>query len=91
MTKASFMFHRSFYEASKGLNPEEKAELFEAICEYAFHDQCKNQTSKKTGVVFNKIKDRLAANFKRFKQIKFGSSYEPRVKINRNDAIPMNL
>jgi hypothetical protein len=33
----SFIFYRSFFEATKPLSQEQKAELFDCICEFALN------------------------------------------------------
>lgn len=88
--RGSFLFYKSFYEESKQLNPQQKAELFEAICEYAFHEEI-TQPSPPTLVVFKGIKTRLQANFDRFKKIKHGGSYQGSTQIQVEPKILLNL
>lgn len=61
----SFIFYRSFYESMKGLKPEEKAMLFDAICELSlnFNDIELDGFPKS---LFILIKPQIEANNKRY-------------------------
>lgn len=61
----SFIFYRSFYEASKALNTKQQAELFRAICEYSL-DKKEIKLSKTASAFFTLIKPQLTANYKRY-------------------------
>ena len=61
----SFIFYRSFFEATLPLNKEQKAELFDSICEFALNQ---NEVESE-GIVkgmFGLIKPQLEANYRRY-------------------------
>jgi len=66
MIRDSFIFYRSFFEATKPLSQEQKAELFDAICGYALDNNCPNENSPIVTAMFSLIKPQLDANYKRF-------------------------
>ena len=66
MQRDSFIFYRSFFEATKPLSQEQKAELFDAICGYALDNNCPNENSPIVTAMFSLIKPQLDANYKRF-------------------------
>lgn len=61
----SFIFYRSFFEATKPLSKDEKAEIFNAICEFALN-QNEVEMQPLTKAMFSLIKPQLEANFKRY-------------------------
>jgi len=64
-TRDSFIFYRSFFEATKPLSKEEKAELFDAICEFAL-DQNEPELSPIPKAMFALVKPQLQANYKKY-------------------------
>lgn len=61
----SFIFYRSFYESSKKLPKEDKAEIFDAICSYALDGELVD-LSIIPEAIFTVIKPNLDANRKRW-------------------------
>ena len=101
----SFIFYRSFYDASKCLKTEEKAQLFDAICSYALDEKVEKLDGTAYGM-FQLVKPQLDANRKRFnngcikkqkgskseakaKQTK--SKVEANVNVNVNPNVNENL
>ena len=64
-TRDSFIFYRSFYDASKCLKTNEKAQLFDAICSYALDEKIEQLGGTALGM-FQLVKPQLDANRKRF-------------------------
>ena len=64
-TRDSFIFYRSFYDASKCLKTNEKAQLFDAICSYALDEKIEQLDGTAFGM-FQLVKPQLDANRKRF-------------------------
>ena len=64
-TRDSFIFYRSFYDASKCLKANEKAQLFDAICSYALDEKIEQLDGTAFGM-FQLVKPQLDANRKRF-------------------------
>ena len=79
----SFIFYRSFFDASKALNQIQKAQLFDAICEFALNQ---NQTKMEPMVsaFFSLIKPQLEANNKRYENGKKGGRSKTKTKPNLN-------
>ena len=69
MKRDSFIFYRSFFEASLPLNDSNKLELFNSICNFALNQ---NETENKPMVkaMFSLIKPQLQANQKRYENWK---------------------
>ena len=101
----SFIFYRSFYDASKCLKTEEKAQLFDAICSYAL-DQKVEQLDGAAYGMFQLVKPQLDANRKRFnngcikkqkgskkeaKRKQTKSKIEANVNVNVNPNVNENL
>ena len=101
----SFIFYRSFYDASKCLKTEEKAQLFDAICSYAL-DQKVEQLDGTAYGMFQLVKPQLDANRKRFnngcikkqkgskkeaKRKQTKSKIEANVNVNVNPNVNENL
>jgi hypothetical protein len=57
----SFIFYRSFFQSTKRLSKEDKAELFEAICSYALDGEL-IEVSAVPEAIFSVIKPNLDAN-----------------------------
>ena len=72
--KDSFIFYRSFFEASKPLSSDEKLALFEAIAEYALNHK-KILLPPMAEAMFCLIKPQLEANYKKFQNGKKGGKY----------------
>ena len=86
MDRDSFIFYRSFFEASKPLPKEQKAELFDQICEYALN-QNEIDLQELPKAMFQLIKPQLDANYKRYVNGKKGgrkTKLEP--KRNQNET-----
>ena len=66
-----FVFYRSFYEASKPLNNEDKLALYEAIFEFALN-QSETKREPMVNAMFMLIKPQLEANNKRYENGKNG-------------------
>ena len=101
----SVIFYRSFYDASKCLKTEEKAQLFDAICSYAL-DQKVEQLDGAAYGMFQLVKPQLDANRKRFnngcikkqkgskkeaKRKQTKSKIEANVNVNVNPNVNENL
>ena len=94
MQRGSFTFYRSFYTKAKGLAAEEKAKLFDAICNYAFQEQNPEKLPPKVKAAFTDIKARMKSNFRRSQLISNGLSFEkitvfPEVQSSTKDLIPL--
>jgi hypothetical protein len=76
----SFIFYRSFFEATKPLEPEQRAKLFDAICRFSL-DLEEIQLDPICGAMFTLIKPQLIANFNKYKAGK--KSAERKQKANR--------
>jgi len=85
MDRNSFIFYRSFFDATKPLNEKQKAELFNSICEYALNQ---NETSLDPIVkaMFSLIKPQLEANHNRFVNGKKGGRPKIKQKPNQNQT-----
>jgi hypothetical protein len=81
-TRDSFIFYRSFFSATKHLNQVEKAQLFEAICSYAFDGNLSLLEGTPQGM-FELIKPQLDANRKRFE-----NGCKKKQKISKTEAKP---
>jgi hypothetical protein len=101
----SFIFYRSFYDASKCLKTEEKAQLFDAICSYALDEKVEQLDGTAYGM-FQLVKPQLDANRKRFnngcikkqkgskkeaKRKQTKSKIEANVNVNVNPNVNENL
>ena len=101
----SFIFYRSFYDASKCLKTEEKAQLFDAICSYALDEKVEQLDGMAYGM-FQLVKPQLDANRKRFnngcikkqkvskteaKRKQNRSKIEANVNVNVNPNVNENL
>tara|TARA_R100000231_G_scaffold139628_1_gene121765 strand:- start:1644 stop:2189 length:546 start_codon:yes stop_codon:yes gene_type:complete len=61
----SFVFYRSFFEATKTLEPEQAADLYYAICSYAL-DGRELELDNIGKALFSLIKPQLDANYKKY-------------------------
>ena len=61
----SFIFYRSYFEATKPLSQEQKAQLFDSICLYSL-DQEQIKLDPICTAMFSLIKPQIEANYKRF-------------------------
>lgn len=75
----SFIFYRSFFQSTKRLSKEDKAELFDAICSYALDGEL-IELSAIPDAIFSVIQPNLDANRRRWengcKEKKKPSEYE---------------
>lgn len=67
----SFIFYRSFFEATKTLTTEQAADLYYAICSYAL-DRKELELDDVQKALFSLIKPQLDANHKRWENSKKG-------------------
>lgn len=65
MKRDSFIFYRSFFEASKHLSTEQKSDLFTAICRYSLDNE-EMKLDDMCSAMFSLIKPQLQANYKRW-------------------------
>tara|TARA_R110000803_G_scaffold209612_2_gene279606 strand:+ start:2347 stop:2922 length:576 start_codon:yes stop_codon:yes gene_type:complete len=65
MQRNSFIFYRSFFEATKPLSQEQKAQLFDAICKYSL-DQEEINLDPICAAMFSLIRPQLEANYRKF-------------------------
>ena len=82
----SFIFYRSFFEASKPLNAEQKADLFDAICEYALNQE-ETERQPIVNAMFTLVKPQIDANFKRYKNGQKGGRPKTKAKPKNNQTI----
>ena len=68
MKRDSFIFYRSFFEATIPLNDNDKLDLFNTICEFALN-QTETETEPMVKAMFTLIKPQLEANHKKYEQI----------------------
>jgi phenylalanyl-tRNA synthetase alpha subunit len=78
----SFIFYRSFFEATKPLKKNEKAELFDAICNYALN-QKEGELKPFAKAMFALIQPQLDANYK-----KYLNGKKPKEKTSKVEANP---
>lgn len=76
----SFIFYRSFFEATKPLGESEKAQLFDAICNYAL-DHKEIDLDDMPKAMFALIQPQLEANYK-----KYLNGTKPKVKTSKKEA-----
>ena len=67
----SFIFYRSFFEATKSLTTEQAADLYYAICSYAL-DREELELDNIQKALFSLIKPQLDANHKKWENSKKG-------------------
>jgi len=84
MQRDSFIFYRSFFEATRPLSTEQKAALFDTICGYALDHNEQDNDDLIVGAMFSLIKPQLAANYNKFKAGK--KSAESKQKVNRTST-----
>ena len=83
----SFIFYRSFYNASKCLKANEKAQLFDAICSYALDEKIEQLDGTAFGM-FQLVKPQLDANRKRFQNgcVKKQNASKMQAKQKQNES-----
>tara|TARA_R100001163_G_scaffold25973_1_gene21183 strand:+ start:2218 stop:2787 length:570 start_codon:yes stop_codon:yes gene_type:complete len=101
----SFIFYRSFFEATKTLTTEQAADLYYAICSYAL-DRKELELDDVQKALFSLIKPQLDANHKRWengckkkqkvskpqaKRKQKRSKSEANVNVNVNDNVNVNV
>ena len=74
MKKDSFIFYRSFYEATQYLEKDQKADLFEAISNYALNQE-ETKLDNVCNALFSLIKPQLDANQQRYINGKKGADH----------------
>ena len=77
MSRDSFIFYRSYYEAMTGLRDKDKLQLFNAISELSLN----NHEPKLTGIcqnIFTAIKPQIVANSERYENGKKGRKTKKR-------------
>ncbi len=82
MSKDSFIFYRSFYDAIKDLKEKERVKIYDAICEKSLNDKEINLTGLSNSM-FTLIKPQLEANIKKYENGKKGG----RPKKNQNETL----
>lgn len=97
MQRDSFIFYRSFFEASKPLSTEQKAALFDTICTFALDHEDKQNDDPIVNAMFSLIKPQLEANYTRFlngkkaKRKQNESETKANVNVNVNDNVNDNV
>lgn len=82
MSKDSFIFYRSFYEAIKSLKEKDRVKIYDAICEKALNDNDIALTGISNSM-FTLIKPQIEANYQKYENGKKGG----RPKKNQNETI----
>jgi hypothetical protein len=84
----SFIFYRSFFESTIPLSDEQKAQLFNKICEYSLN-QTETKTEPLVNAMFALIKPQLDANNRRFENGSKGGrpKEETKTKPKHNQTI----
>lgn len=87
--KESFIFYRSFYKAAGVLDKEQKAELLEAIIEFALN-QTETKLEPLVEAMFSLIKPQLEANHRKYENGKKGGRPKDgnKPKRNQNESKP---
>ena len=93
----SFIFYRSFYEATQYLEKEQKADLFDAIANYALN-QKQSKLDNICSALFSLIKPQLDANYSKYlngkKKAKISKPVakisKPLTNVNVNDNVNDN-
>ena len=99
----SFIFYRSFYEATQYLEKEQKADLFDAIANYALNQE-QSKLDNVCSALFSLIKPQLDANQQRYINGKKGgkpkqiipkanqslTKHKPNVNVNDNVNVNVN-
>lgn len=81
----SFIFYRSFFEATKPLNEHQKAQLFDAICEFALN-QNETKIEPMVNAMFGLIRPQLEANSKKYENGKKGGRPKTKAKPKANQT-----
>lgn len=92
MKRDSFIFYRSFFEATKPLDVEQKARLFDAICLFSL-EQEEIELDPICTAMFSLIRPQLEANHKRFenglkKKTPSKAEAKPKQKASKTKAKP---
>ena len=86
MKRDSFIFYRSFFEATNPLTNEQKWELFNAICEYSLN-QNETKMEPMVNAFFTLIKPQLDANNKKYiNWLKWWRPAKKKPKQNQNES-----
>ena len=83
--RESFIFYRSFFDASKPLNETQKVALFEGIMEYALN-QTETEKEPLVQAMFSLIKPQLDANHKKYENGAKGGRPKTKPKPKHNQA-----
>ena len=86
MERDSFVFYRSFYESIKELEPDDQAELFQALCIYALYGE-EPDIKGPVKAVFIAIKPQIDKNNQRYENGKRGGR-PPKPNNNQNETKP---
>ena len=96
----SFIFYRSFYEATQYLEKEQKADLFDAIANYALNQE-QVKLDNICSALFSLIKPQLDANYSKYlngkkkakksKPVAKISKPLTNVNVNVNDNVNVNV
>ena len=84
----SFIFYRSFFEAAQPLSVEQKAQMFDAICNYSLNQKQADINDPIVKAMFVLIKPQLDANNKRYENGKKGGRRKPTTNQNRTKTEP---
>ena len=87
ITRDSFIFYRSFYEAIKDLKDEIRLEVFTAITEYALYGKLPEELKPVAKGLFTLIKPNLDVNSLRYENGKKGGR-KPRIDLPRPNGDP---
>lgn len=95
MERDSFIFYRSFFEASKPLTTEQKSALFDTICIFALDHEDKQNDDPIVNAMFSLIKPQLEANYTRFlngkKAKRKQNVSKSKANVNVNDNVNDNV
>jgi len=94
----SFIFYRSFYEATQYLEKEQKADLFDAIANYALNQE-QVKLDNICSALFSLIKPQLDANYSKYlngkkkakKSKPVAKISKPLTNVNVNDNVNVNV
>ena len=86
MKRDSFIFYRSFFEATIPLNDNDKLDLFNTICEFALN-QTETETEPMVKAMFTLIKPQLEANHKKYENGAKGGRPKTKPKPKDNQKI----
>lgn len=72
MTRDSFIFYRSFFEAVDELNPKEQAKTYRAIINFALNEEEETKISGISKMIYSMAKPLIEANNKKYRNGKKG-------------------